>query len=220
MSDDDLDALFDEFDDDDVPLTVQQGKDTHLNSSVAKEEVASPADVSANEEKLRSELEEMKRKMKMMEEMLQKQSMTTPVKSEPSTSSFKNNSVKSTPVTVSQKKTSPKTTLKKPSLSDAFTSFNSQKSNINQSQSVSNVKQTPTKSNIVGVKSRTLKNTELYRIKKSLHILHYIQHMHMYYIHIISQNLGDKSNKINFVQLFCRSVQFYGKVLGDKVIIL
>ena len=92
MSDDDLDALFDQIDEDyleksllEEPNLVQKGeKDEKISRNVSQQEESNPVakheskdksslNVSQNEELLRQELEEMKRKMKMMEEMLQKQ---------------------------------------------------------------------------------------------------------------------------------------------------
>lgn len=68
MSDDDadLDALFDQIDEDDLQESLQ-------NVPSVDSEQKQSRNVSQNEEQLRVELEEMKQKMKMMEEMLLKQ---------------------------------------------------------------------------------------------------------------------------------------------------
>ena len=123
MSDEDLDDLFDEFDDDDLPIESQIKEDTKLDSSdhqVDQPSEESPANVSASEEKLRSELEEMKRKMKMMEEMLQKQSMTTPVKSGTATATKTPGGAIARPRSNEKSTHQNEFTPKKSSLSDKF----------------------------------------------------------------------------------------------------
>ncbi|XP_063681046.1 protein MCM10 homolog [Bolinopsis microptera] len=149
MSDDefdDLDALFDEFDDDDVVDAAEENKS---NCPVQKEEDASeesPANVSANEEKLRSELEEMKLKMKMMEEMLKNQSMTTPVKSLNSSKIKKPENSNTT--SQAKKEVTPMKTVtpSKPSLSDKFKNvLDTKSSDDNPSTSASQIKPPPNK---------------------------------------------------------------------------
>ena len=153
MSDEDLDDLFDEFDDDElstIPESKEETKagspDQQINQPPASED--SPANVSASEEKLRSELEEMKRKMKMMEEMLQKQSMTTPVKSETARKTKTPERTIAKP-RASEKMTPQKeVTPKKSSLSDKFKNIlpsNSNTENKLQSTCKQTASKTPSK---------------------------------------------------------------------------